>query len=550
MAASVRPIKARLGAARLLLEGMRVRPTSEEYRLASATQRIAVVAAINEHNALHAEERADLSAMALKVPWAEEDKLMILSKLVQEEPEKMQRTRREQQDFESCPWYFTADEWEVLLDASVPQIVKRDSLVRRCVALGLRCPTETTKKLIASMWMIVSEPHKPNLLKLTPSSKVAIKKDVSKAFEGARKKLPPPAVYLAKLPARPQDLKRERPDFFATAYPSGEPVESKLDYAFLREFDNSYSCRGEGASGSCHSGAVASVGQDPTQIMQTMLQQMLMQGMNMMQQQQQGDLIQIMGGQGRSSTTSPRALGNLLGNLASIATPTGRFRRAASAPALPLAADDEAAEEEAADEATEEQAEQEAADEATEEQAVLAVEDAPKTPKTLKTPEDAPKTTEDAPKTTKAASQAAMARDNVLALSHERTERKKEEKKDAAKKGKEARKEAAQKEKEAKKVAASKEKEAKTEAAEKQRKAAETKASEGEAKPKKRKVAETKASEGEATEEDKAATKASEGEAKPKKRKVAETKASEGEAEKVAETKASEGEAKPKKRGP
>ena len=543
MAASVRPIKARLGAARLLLEGMRARPTSEEYRLASATQRIAVVAAINEHNALHAEERADLSAMALKVPWAEEDKLMILSKLVQEEPEKMQRTRREQQDFESCPWYFTADEWEVLLDASVPQIVKRDSLVGRCVALGLRCPTETTKKLIASMWMIVSEPHKPNLLKLTPSSKVAIKKDVSKAFLVARKKLPPPAVYLAKLPARPQDLKRERPDFFATAYPSGEPVEIKVDYAFLREFDNSYSRRGEGAKGSCHSGAVASVGQDPTQIMQTMLQQMLMQGMNMMQQQQQGDLIQIMGGQGRSSTASPRALGNLLGNLASIATPTGRFRRAASAPALPLAADDEAAEEEAADEATEEQAEQEAADEATEEQAVLAVEDAPKTPKTLKTPEDAPKTT-------KAASQAAMALDNVLALSHERTERKKEEKKEAAKKEKEARKEAAQKEKEAKKVAASKEKEAKTEAAEKQRKAAETKASEGEAKPKKRKVAETKASEGEATEEDKAATKASEGEAKPKKRKVAETKASEGEAEKVAETKASEGEAKPKERGP
>ena len=526
MAASVRPIKARLGAARLLLEGMPARPTSEEYRLASATQRIAVVAAINEHNALHAEERADLSAMALKVPWAEEDKLMILSKLVQEEPEKMERARREQQDFESCPWYFTADEWEVLLDASVPQIVKRDSLVRRCVALGLRCPTETTKKLIASMWMIVSEPHKPNLLKLTPSSKVAIKKDVSKAFEVARKKLPPPAVYLAKLPARPQDLKRERPDFFATAYPSGEPVESKLDYAFLREFDNSYSRRGEGASGSCHSGAVAN-----TQITQTMLQQMLMQGMNMMQQQQQGDLIQIMGGQGRSSTTSPRALGNL----ASIATPTGRFRRAASAPALPLAADDEATEEEAADEATEEQA-------------VLAVEDAPKTPKTLKTPEDAPKTTEDAPKTTKAASQAAMALDNVLALSHERTERKKEEKKEAAKKEKEARKEAAQKEKEAKKVAASKEKEAKTEAAEKQRKAAETKASEGAAKPKKRKVAETKASEGEATEEDKAATKASEGEATEEDK--AETKASEGEAEKVAETKASEGEAKPKKRGP
>ena len=528
MAASVRPIKARLGAARLLLEGMPVRPSSEEHRLASATQRIAVVAAINEHNALHAEERADLSAMALKVPWAEEDKLMILSKLVQEEPEKMQRARREQQDFESCPWYFTADEWEVLLDASLPQIVKRDSLVRRCVALGLRCPTETTKKLIASMWMIVSEPHKPNLLKLTPSSKVAIKKDVSKAFEVARKKLPPPAVYLAKLPARPQDLKRERPDFFATAYPSGEPVESKLDYAFLRKFDNSYSRRGEGASGSCHSGAVASVGQDPTQIMQTMLQQMLMQGMNMMQQQQQGDLIQIMGGQGRSSTTSPRALGNL----ASIATPTGRFRRAASAPALPLAADDEATEEEAADEATEEQA-------------VLAVEDAPKT---LKTPEDAPKTTEDAPKTTKAASQAAMALDNVLALSHERTERKKEEKKEAAKKEKEARKEAAQKEKEAKKVAASKEKEAKTEAAEKQRKAAETKASEGEANPRKRKVAETKASEGEATEEDKAATKASEGEATEEDK--TETRASEGEAEKVAETKASEGEAKPKKRGP
>ena len=66
-----------------------------------------------------------------------------------------QKRRRAGQSYEALRNYLTDEEWHVL-SAGGDNGPKLDVLVAASVALGCRCPTEPSLKLLASLWLMTS----------------------------------------------------------------------------------------------------------------------------------------------------------------------------------------------------------------------------------------------------------------------------------------------------------------------------------------------------------------------------------------------------------
>ena len=142
-------LKARLTAADMVLTNA----TPEAKEAMSHIQGRAVVTLIQQiqghSQPLTEEECADLSAMAMRVPWAGTWLVTILgalSKPIEKEHEqaedKGKHRRRNQLVMPALLSYFTSSEWSLLLATNVPSQVRMEHVFRRMLQLNVRNPTE------------------------------------------------------------------------------------------------------------------------------------------------------------------------------------------------------------------------------------------------------------------------------------------------------------------------------------------------------------------------------------------------------------------------
>ena len=333
----LRPLRGRLGAARLLLQGFDD-TQSESYKLASETQKVAVASLVQGLAPLEAEETATLASMIISVPWVEADRAELLKGLTTSQQPAARVAKSKPRGSQNCPWLedaFTSSEWEVLLSTDIPSSAKKSLVLKRCQKLGLRCPAEPLTKKITSLWLCASEPVS-ELVKLPLQTKETFFQEVKKDFDLMQRKAPQPAQYLRQYPPTAEEFRAQFPSQYTEAYPDNEgdpPVRCRLTTGLLADFDCTYKCRNnkalvpppnQGILGS----AASSQNNQMMEIMQQ-TQQMMMMGFRMMQglgppQQDDGVALSFVGGNS-AGTRQPRALQAMADTMVE-----GRLQRARS----------------------------------------------------------------------------------------------------------------------------------------------------------------------------------------------------------------------------
>ena len=233
----MREVRARIGTARLLLDGL----SGASHVVASQTQSAALVATIKQQSSISLDERAALQVLVAEVRWAADDLTKVMLALQQDE-----KARQPMQNYQSMPEFFTAEDWFAMLDAKQPLAAIRDVVFSRAVALGLRCPSEQTLKWFTSFVIVLSE---PSPIQMPANQKHDLMIYVKNAFKQHVRRVKQPVVYVTELPASPQQLKQCSPSLYAEAYGRGEsPVPCKIDLKIVSSVDVGYRCRGSRGS--------------------------------------------------------------------------------------------------------------------------------------------------------------------------------------------------------------------------------------------------------------------------------------------------------------
>jgi hypothetical protein len=260
-----RALKARLGAARLVLE--EYPKGSPSHKALSKAQSAALVEMLGAA-VLTAVERADLANLVVAMSWCEPDDgnsvLAALTPVTSMLPPG--KRRRTQQDFLAFCNFGTEELWSQLLGGA-PASAKLGIALQWAIGLGLRCPTEHTMKWLCSVWLAVSQTE-AELVVMEPVQKKHMFHHTKSVFDSLRKHAADPPVWIDKLPHNPVEFLRDFPDIFRLLYGGGAPVPVQAD--LLRKvtaFDMSYTCRGGArvvpsqlpGSGSSSSGGVMQV---------------------------------------------------------------------------------------------------------------------------------------------------------------------------------------------------------------------------------------------------------------------------------------------------
>jgi hypothetical protein len=205
----------------------------------------ASVAAMIASATMSAAEQAELSTVAVAVPWASDEHLAkVLNAFAVAVPLAPGKRRRSQQDFTTVHYYLTERMWEAMLDGSVPSDTKLTALLGHCIHLGMRCPTEPSMKWVCSLWLVCST-DSSELARLSIIDKTLKFKQVKLHFNQYRLKAPEPPVWVERLPAKPVELLRDFPLLYRTAFPcEASPTLPGVSVEMIGGFDMSYSCRG------------------------------------------------------------------------------------------------------------------------------------------------------------------------------------------------------------------------------------------------------------------------------------------------------------------
>ena len=205
---NTRAIKARLGAARLVLEEMEA--DSMPHRAMSRLQSKAFCDMVTA-TPLPADACSDLAAQAVQMKWyGHEDLTAVLTALTPATSLPPGKRRRCQQNFMNLVNYGTAAFWAELADSSVPSSAKLHSIMTLSIGTGLRCPTEHTVKWFTSWWMCVSE-SPDQLARWDVSQKACMLTHVKHIFDTCRKASVEPLQWLEKLPENPVVFLRDHP---------------------------------------------------------------------------------------------------------------------------------------------------------------------------------------------------------------------------------------------------------------------------------------------------------------------------------------------------
>lgn len=242
MAAEPSPeVSARIGAARIVLEAAQGKPTHEQV---SAIQRAALEDILGRAT-LSAQAIAAISELIVQISWHGQDCVHVLRALGSPTG-KTPSQRRAQQSWEGVVNYFTATQWETLTQEEHSN-EKLDLILSVCGSLGLRCPTEPSLKLIASLWMLTGLAES-EVQRSSRNQKGVMYAHVKKEFQKFRKSLADPLEYLNRLSQNPLQLLRDHEQVFKAHFKNSTPIACKIDLPYLHQFDMSYSCRMGGSA--------------------------------------------------------------------------------------------------------------------------------------------------------------------------------------------------------------------------------------------------------------------------------------------------------------
>jgi hypothetical protein len=319
---NTREIKARLGAAKLVLEDMEA--GSSTHRAMSSLQSKAFCKMISG-TPLPPDACSDLAALAVQTKWhGHEDLTAVLTALTPATSLPPGKRRRCQQNFMNLVNYGTAAFWAELADSSVPSSAKLHSIMTLALGTGLRCPTEHTVKWLTSWWMCVSE-SPDQLARWEVAQKACMLTHVKHTFDTCRKVSADPLQWLEKLPENPVVFLRDHPEMYKAYFGSDTaPVPAAVDLKAISAVDMSYSCRGgapkggrpSSSSGQAYPPSSVAVLQVPGQ--DTSVERMasaFMSRMEVMANNQQRMLELVMGQcSGSGSGGVPRALAAIMNN--------------------------------------------------------------------------------------------------------------------------------------------------------------------------------------------------------------------------------------------
>ena len=234
---NTRAIKARLGAARLVLEEMEA--DSSTHRAMSRLQSKAFCDMVSA-TPLPADACSDLAAQAVQMKWhGHEDLTAVLTALTPATSLPPGKRRRCQQNFMNLVNYGTAAFWAELADSSVPSSAKLHSIMTLSIGTGLRCPTEHTVKWFTSWWMCVSE-SPDQLARWDVAQKACMLTHVKHTFDSCRKVSADPLQWLEKLPENPVVFLRDHPEMYRAYFgPDTAPVPAAVDLKAISAVDMS-----------------------------------------------------------------------------------------------------------------------------------------------------------------------------------------------------------------------------------------------------------------------------------------------------------------------
>ncbi|CAK0895667.1 unnamed protein product [Prorocentrum cordatum] len=158
--------------------------------------------------------------------------------------------RQAQQKYTTFLEFFTEDNWSRLMpdDGELPPSTAcLHLIIQRVVRLGGDNVCERTTKLMASMWLLITD---PNAYKLNCFQLKATRGYVKSEYRTIADKFPGPGFHMGPLPNLPGDLARSHPQAYAKACSTraGDgPMRCPLSMSKLRDLDNRYRCRGVGA---------------------------------------------------------------------------------------------------------------------------------------------------------------------------------------------------------------------------------------------------------------------------------------------------------------
>jgi hypothetical protein len=235
-----RTIKARVGAARILLEqhvaGSAIHVT------VSRLQTAAIIELIGQ-SALSNQVKADLSTTVLGMKLNQPDMQAILEALSEGVAVSLAKRRRVQQNWMAVHNYGTAEFWARLQDPVMPGSCKLNLILQLAIGLGCRLPTEPSIKWMTSWWLAVAESPE-HVAMMDGAAKKTMLGHVKATFDGLRKAAGDPVVFLDKLPDNPVAFLRDSPGLYHGCFMADPPVVPAMSIQIIAAIDMSYGCRG------------------------------------------------------------------------------------------------------------------------------------------------------------------------------------------------------------------------------------------------------------------------------------------------------------------
>lgn len=232
--------------------------SEEDYKAASSRQSAAIVGML-ANMAVDPDDLVSLTEALGNVPWySPADKGSILRKAA--EQNSCVKARAKQQNFEAAVAYYTQEHWDVLLNQQHDGHMRIKLLVQHLVQLGLRNPTETTKKLVTCITLLITEGNMRSKFVSHEQFGVA-KAHVGTLLSNAKKQKP--LENIPELPETPAEFKALYKKTYEAVFVRGEPVPSPFRAMDLLEMMASHKCRGHGPGYTASSAMQRYVGGSP-----------------------------------------------------------------------------------------------------------------------------------------------------------------------------------------------------------------------------------------------------------------------------------------------
>ena len=153
-----RELRTRLGATKAMLKRLSApaRATMSEMQAAAFRSSVtSLTTAMSETDA------ADLSSLASGVGFTEDDLASVVESLKaatkNKTVQKERKPRKVMQDFSTVFGYFTDAEWKAMQDEAERPNEVRSILFGRMLALGVKAPSEGTKRLLTAAMLMLTE---------------------------------------------------------------------------------------------------------------------------------------------------------------------------------------------------------------------------------------------------------------------------------------------------------------------------------------------------------------------------------------------------------